>query len=225
MPTLPPTPSPVLRCVLEHGSGSDTHIRTSLYFKYSGTVPDATACATIAGAIGSRWDTNLKAYMTSSGSLANVYVTDLASSTGATNFYPIASAGTRGGNQPTVAACVIGSHKVARRYRGGKPRSYFPYGIASDVSGEAFWDSTFLGNLSTSYGTFITAVGSIVVTGTNVLTPCNVSYYHGFTVVTNPITHRARNVPTIRATPLVDDITGTSFDKRIGTQRRRIKAS
>ena len=45
----------------------------------------------------------------------------------------------------------------------------------------------------------------------------------GFTVITNPITHRARNVPTLRTTPAVDAVSGTIARLRVGTQRRRLQ--
>jgi hypothetical protein len=49
----------------------------------------------------------------------------------------------------------------------------------------------------------------------------NVSYYNGFTVVTNPTTGRARNVPTLRGTPVVDTVTGIVARVQVGSQRRR----
>jgi hypothetical protein len=48
-----------------------------------------------------------------------------------------------------------------------------------------------------------------------------VSYFLGFTVVTNPVTHRARNVPTARAVPLVEPVTSVVGSAKVASQRRR----
>jgi hypothetical protein len=193
-----------------------------LYFAYSGGAPSAADCDTIAAGIGTAWNTNLAAYLSGSGLLETVTVQDLASSSGAESTHTVSHAGTRSGNVPTLAACVIMSHHIARRYRGGKPRSYLPYLVTADLTGASVWGATPIGNLNSAWAAFITACAAVTGGSTAVGAHVNVSYFHGFTVVTNPVTHRARNVPTPRATPVVDTVTTSVARRLMGSQRRRI---
>jgi hypothetical protein len=110
---------------------------------------------------------------------------------------------------------------IARRYRGGKPKIFLPAGVAADISNTNTWGSTFLATANTDWAAFAAAVLAAGWTGAGTLTHVNVSYYTGFTVVTNPVTHRARNVPTLRGAPVVDTVISYAAEVDIASQRRR----
>jgi hypothetical protein len=57
--------------------------------------------------------------------------------------------------------------------------------------------------------------------GAGTLSHVSLSYFSGFTVITSPTTGRARNVPTVRSSPLIDPVVTLKTQTSIGTQRRR----
>lgn len=150
-----------------------------------------------------------------------VIIEDLTTSSSAVAEVDTTVTGTRGSAAVPPQSCVVTSFEIARRYRGGRPRLYWPFGVAGDMLNTGLWDSTLVSATTTGVTAFFNAglgvtEGSIT-TDTNV----NVSYYEGFTVVTNPITGRSRNVPKLRATPDVDAY-GTFVTRNyVGSQRRR----
>jgi hypothetical protein len=116
------------------------------------------------------------------------------------------------------------AHQIARRYRGGKPKSFFPWGVVTDFSSPQLWTSAFANSATGDYATFIAAVRAIAAGSTTLSNYVNVSYFSGSTVVINPVTGRARNVPTLRTGgPVVDSIVASTANTRIGSQRRRIR--
>ncbi|MBA0087123.1 MAG: hypothetical protein HRJ53_19235 [Acidobacteria bacterium Pan2503] len=121
----------------------------------------------------------------------------------------------------TANDCALVNLHIARRYRGGKPRQYWPFGVITDLNNTKNWNTSFQTAVNNAMIALNSAAIAMAWTGGNIAAPVNVSYYHGFTVVTNPITGRARNVPKLKATPDVDTITGQSCNQRVATQRRR----
>lgn len=218
MPALPLVPN-VLKASLEWSISSDTNARTGLFFEYSGTPPNNATAAALAttignafGTFGLRWDVDT--------TLLACEVVDLSSSSGGVGIHTIGNAGTL--SQPlSGASSLLVNYQLARRYRGGRPRSYLPWGDASVIGNRQTWSAGFVtacaGSLTTAFGTIIGATSG----GTTINNHANVSYYNGFTLVTNPLTGRGRNVPKLRTTPLVDTIVGFTVSTRIANQRRR----
>jgi hypothetical protein len=116
---------------------------------------------------------------------------------------------------------MLVNYVIGRRYRGGKPRSYFPWGSSQEIFTRQSWNPTFVTNVDSGLAAYFSAVIGTTVGGTTLTEHVNVSYYSGFTVVTNPVTHRARNVPTVRAVPVVDNILSFAASSRPASQRRR----
>lgn len=219
MPALPSVPN-VMKVQLLWSDASDANVRTTLFFRYSGAAPTPTDANNLAAdiygfaaAMNTDWGADTD--------LTGVEVTDLSSPTGGQGLHAQSTAGTAAGSPLAGGTCVVIGYTIARRYRGGKPRSYLPFFTSSALASRQAWiggDLTILdGHLATF---FSSVIGSS--SGTTTITDhVNVSYYDGFTVVTNPVTGRARNVPRLRTTPVVDVI--TSFGARVtpGSQRRR----
>jgi hypothetical protein len=112
---------------------------------------------------------------------------------------------------------------IDRRYRGGKPRNFYPYGTASDLQTEQTWTDTALTGFLAQSEDLYSATAGVSAGGTTLTSRVSVSYYSGFTVVTSPTTGRARNVPTKRSTPLTYAVVNTAVSPYIGSQRRRIQ--
>jgi hypothetical protein len=95
-------------------------------------------------------------------------------------------------------------------------------GVTTDLDSPQLWDGGPVTDFQSAVDGFFTDVIAGGWGGAGTLTHLNVSYYAGFTVVVDPVTGRARNLPTPRVTPLKDAITANIVRSRIGSQRRRL---
>lgn len=220
MPALPAAPG-VLKVVMPVAMASDPTALSRIFIKYTGTAPTAAQLVTFADAVSTAWNTNLASLETSQDVFGPVFVEDLSSSTGAVGTGTTTHAGTRAGVSLPDGVCVNIQFQIARRYRGGKPKIFQHFGMGADLANNGTWGSVFIGAVSTGWTAFQAAVLAAVWTGGGTLSQVNVSYFSGFTVVTNPITHRARNVPTLRGAPVIDTITGFAVEVGVASQRRR----
>lgn len=137
--------------------------------------------------------------------------TDLSIDTGAEYSVSHMWSGTNMGEALPASVAVCVSDSIARRYRGGHPRTYQMVGSAGDfVSGSVrTWQASFLANLQTAWDDFM-GLFPLTVDGM-VIQPVNVSYYE-----------TVGGVKTVRPTPVVDVIYAKICKERICTQRRRL---
>lgn len=219
MPALPSV-ADVLKVQLLWTDGADNDVYNVMYFRYSGGAPSAADAASLATAVfnaGGFFDT----VMSSDTSLTGVIVTDLSSPSSAQGEHAGNTPGTRTGGHLTGGAAVVVSYQIARRYRGGKPRNYFPFLTSADLQTRQLWATAALGNVHDQFSSFIGAVIGATGGSTTITAHVNVSYYQGSRVVTSPTTGRARNVPILRAVPQVDTINSFVVRTIPGSQRRR----
>lgn len=218
MPALPAVPN-VLRADVNWTISSDTNAMTRLFFSYAGAAPNSAACQAFALTIGDAFQTYTE-YIDVDTTLVGATVTDLSSDTGSTGTHDLNTGGTRAG-PISGASAVLVNYQIDRRYRGGKPRSYLPWGAAGDIGNRQTWAAVFISEVNTALADVFAHIIGATSGGTTIQQHVNVSYYHGFTVVTNPISGRARNVPTLRSSPRVDTIVSFAVSTRIANQRRR----
>lgn len=219
MPALPSVPN-VLRVDWQFQDGSDANVSARNFFRYSGSAPTSADCVALAATIyglqaahASVWDTFSE--------LIGTKVTDLSSPMGGIGEHSQVTVGTRPNTPlPGGAACLV-NYVIARRYRGGKPRNYFPWFVADDINPRQAWFAEAINDATNALTAYFAGVIGLVQGGTTITAHVNVSYYDGFTVVTNPITGRARNVAKLRAVPVVDDILSWTVSSRPASQRRR----
>ncbi|MFZ0169912.1 MAG: hypothetical protein WAL64_10950 [Candidatus Dormiibacterota bacterium] len=219
MPPLPDVPN-VLRVDWQWSVGSDTTITTKNFFSYSGSAPTSASCVTMAADIyalqavdDSQWGSDV--------TLIGCKVTDLSSHSGGVGEHAQSTVGGRSGIPLPASACVLVNYQIARRYRGGKPRSYFPWFTSEDIVTAQTWDSSVITAVDSALSAFFAGVAGISVGGCTITQHVNVSYYNGFTARENMGTGRWKNVPNLRATPLVDPILSFAASLRIANQRRR----
>jgi hypothetical protein len=151
-----------------------------------------------------------------------IMVTDLTSATAARGIATSSQIGTRAGLPNGAAVPALINFKVARRYRGGKPRIYFPFFVSADLTDRLTWSSEVIIEATATWEAFMSAViGVARPLGRSGRTGQR-SFYEGFTVVTDPRTARSRNVSQLRPDgPAVDRITSFSINPKLGSQRRR----
>ena len=220
MAPLPPVAN-VFQFNLVYGLGSDLTAENRLFFRWSGTSPDTAAAISLAAHVGAGWTSFWAPLFPDSTALLTVEATDLTSLSGAQGTSVIDSDGTRGSPELGAATALLVSMSLERRYRGGKPRTYWAAGLQTDLQTPQTWTSAFIAAAQTAANDFAAYVAAGASGGTALGAQVNVSYYEGFTVVTNPLTGRARNVPTRRTTPEVDNITLWTPNLHLGSQRRR----
>lgn len=220
MPALPNVAN-VVRAQLLWTQASDADVSTSLFFSYSGSAPNSSDANNLAVVLSNAFGA-IKGDWAEDTTLSGARVTDLSSASGGQGEATSSFDGTRSGDFLTASAAFVLSFAIARRYRGGKPRVYLPWGTWADLLSPTAWSSTtrtdFVSDFTSAIATFVgTTEGSCTITD-----HVNVSYYKGSTVVISPTTGRARNVPTLRDTPVVDQMTAISAPARVGSQRRRL---
>jgi hypothetical protein len=194
---------------------------TRFYTSYSGAAPTNAMLLTFDAAIAATWATNVQPLQDNQTELTQIESVDLSSATSAVDITSAAVIGTRGASELPGQVCMVISYEIARRYRGGHPRGYWPMGVQGDLQNTRLWTAAFTAEVLEAMQDFQADVFAAGWAGAGTLAQVNVSYYSGFHVVTNPITGRARNVPLVRVTPVQDPVTALTPRAYIGTQRRR----
>jgi hypothetical protein len=221
MPALPNV-NKVVRVTVQHVYANDLDVISRFFVHYSGSTPDETDILTLADNVIAAWSANLITLCSTSVALATVECVDLSSDTGAGAEAADAVEGTRSGDFLSANDCAVVGYGIRRRYRGGHPRGYWPFGVEQDLVSPQAWKVDFLADVSEGIGGFFTDVvaGGWGAAGT--LLHKNVSYYRDFNVVIDPQTGRARNVPTPRGSAVTDDVVTYLPRARVGSQRRRL---
>lgn len=220
--TMPPLPAVAnaVRVDLLWSDAADVDVSTRLHFRYSGGTPTATDCVNLAASIYTA-AAAMDAQWSGVVALTGVRVTDLSSPTGGQGEHAQSTNGTRAGAPLPGGSAVLTNYIITRRYRGGKPRSYWPWFSSDDIFTRQTWVSASVTSMNSALATFFAAVIGSSSGSTTLTDHINVSYYDGFTVVTSPTTGRARNVPKLRTTPVTDVISSFGTSVRPASQRRR----
>lgn len=218
MPALPAVAN-VLRSDVQWKVGGDLSAGTKLFWRYSGGPPNGTDATAFASTIWSNFS-SIMGLCVATVSLEGVKVTDLASNTGAVGIHAAVAPGSRPGDEGPGSLCVLTNYVINRRYRGGKPRSYWPFGVAQDLSTQQTWDSVLINAVSSALAGLFSSIIGQTQGSTSITEHVNVSYYSGFHVVTTP-SGRAKNVSNPRPVPVVDPIVSFAPSARPASQRRR----
>lgn len=215
---LPDTPCVRVRLIYNEGSPGEGGNR--FYLKYSGSAPSGANCSDLASAIAEQWNDQLATLVSTAYGLKEVDVLDIATDSGLSGQWTGSHSGSRSGNWLPDSVATNIEFNIARRYRGGKPRMFLPPPIQSDLNTQSAYTGSFVSEVQTGIDTFFLAVSEESIGSMGTLGHVNLSYYKGFTNITNS-SGRERAVPTYRATALHDDVTGYSPKTVIGSQRRR----
>lgn len=214
MPPLPAVPG-VIKLIIS-GARSDGECLNILHIGYSGGPPSAANLTSyLSGTVEPAAVTLYDANASTDYEGATIEAIDLSSDTGASASVAFSSAGSRTGDFAPVSACVVCSWDIARRYRGGHPRTYFPFGTAGtyEASSAKYWDSGFIAGVQGDVTTFSDSIAGITEGSTEFQNLVNVSYVDKNLNPTPPYR---------RTTPVVDVITGSLVKQRICSQRRRL---
>ena len=220
MSALPPVAG-ALSIQLRWDIGGDEPATTKFFEGYSAGPPDAIDVAAFATTVRESVNTNLRSLFVSSVSLIETVVTDLSADDAARGIDTTAVVGDRTGSQLTAAVSALVNYIIDRRYRGGKPRSYFPFGADDDLATMKAWDSSLQTAVDTGVTNFMASLSGVTIGSAVTSGHINISYFSGSEVVISPTTGRARNVPKQRTTPRIDPVVALAMSLVPGSQRRR----
>jgi len=220
MPTLPDVPQ-TLRCTFQWEISGDTAAIDRLFYTYTGGPPSAADCNTLASGLYTNLIGALGNQFVGDVLLLGVEVVDLTTPTSFSGAHAASTPGTRPGGALGAGTAVLMNLHITRRYRGGKPRTYWPFFADTDLLTEQLWQGGSTATLLADLNTWNTNNKALTAGTTALQNLVNVSYYHGFTAVVNPITGRTRDVPTPRAIALIDVVNSLSVNPNVASQRRR----
>jgi hypothetical protein len=139
--------------------------------------------------------------------LRSTEVVALDSLTAPSSFFSHDDPGATAGNGLPANAAMCVSWQIARRYRGGNPRTYLSGSPVGYCPGGGTFTPAATSTVENEADLFLNQINSIVLTGATQVHLCCVHYLRLHTLL----------VP-----PLVDLITGERVDSRICSQRRRV---
>jgi hypothetical protein len=114
------------------------------------------------------------------------------------------------------------NYPIKRRYRGGKPRSYYPWGTITDLAGPDKWTAAFQTEAKEHLTAWVLGSVSIASEGFHFGNPQVVSYYSGGEWKPTSSGGYVWK-PHLRAEPLVEQPTDYLINPIPGTQRTRYK--
>lgn len=221
MQALPPIPG-VVKVVLVHTIGADHNAINRLYFAFSGATPTAALLNGFASTVGTQWNAHLAALAANGTSLTSVTVLDLSSATAAQGSSGTVYAGTRGAATFDSSTCALTTWPIGRRYRGGHPRTYWPFGISTDLLNAGAWTPAFQTAVNSGVQAFIGGILSGGWTGATINNHMNIGYYHGHTWAQNQY-GAWKKIPTLLSTPNQDVLGLANCTPTPANQRRRLR--
>jgi hypothetical protein len=223
VPALPPVPGTV-KLQLHWTVGPDGNAMTVMHWGYTGSAPSASSISSWTVAINAAAALDLAPLIFSGNAYQGCTVTDIASNTGVQITAPAPTPGTRGGETLPAQCAVLLNKHIATRYRGGKPRSYVPFGQAGDLQGDENWSTTFISAVASGWANFTTALTNKTEGSTVFTSETAISYYQGYA---SPVTHPGGRVTQGSALrtggPIIYPIVSTSVNPKPATQRRRLQ--
>lgn len=216
MPALPPVPNVCKVAISGLVDGEPWAGVSHWHFvPTSGSMTNANATQ-IAGDVGNRWGAYIAGHTSNTVTLEEVVVTDLTSSTAAVGTAAPALVGGHVASLVSPAICALEHKSIARRYRGGHPRTYWPgVAVVDTVSsnGRTF-DATTLATWQTDIDDYYNGVESFVTAdpATNMASFVEVCVHY-----------RSGNLPL--AVPTWDGINSRQIEANLASQRRRLHRS
>lgn len=226
-----PSPPSVaaVRCKLDYLNADNFLAGSRFYLTYSGSPPTAANCNTLAGDIGTAWASHIAAYITNTWTLNEIDVLDLGSTSGASAVFAATAAGTASPPAPPSSVAVNVEFDIARRYRGGKPRMYFPQSTNANLANNSQWSGSFVTTFNSAVSAFFAQLNALSIGSMGTLQHSNISFFHGVDK-NQPPTGTWRGPPhpyppAYRTTPLVDVVENYSTKATVGSQKRRRTAT
>jgi hypothetical protein len=193
------------------------------HYSYTGTAPLAPDLTAIATHLQTLVVANFIPLCCNPTTYERVQLTDLASSSGAQITVSAPTPGTEAGNLLPAQVAALVNYHIGNRYRGGKPRSYYPFGNQAALNGDDAWQASFVSAVTAAANSVITGMSNFTQGGTVVTGQIAVSYYQGYNA---PVTHpggRVTQSPALRpGGPVKYAVTTATCNPMPATQRKRL---
>ena len=193
------------------GSYQGQPVVTLFYWHYNASSVDTNALATLASAYLQGWTQHLASAFHTSVNYNAAEAWDLASRTGAVGVSQSSNPGTRPGSPLTVNVALCSSWKVQYRWRGGHPRTYWPAGVAGDVTTGNQITQVLADNFQAGCENLLVMLRGLTINGQGGY-PALVRYVH---------TPAPGAPPEYFNPPLDLEITDVAVHRRLDSQRRR----
>jgi hypothetical protein len=112
----------------------NANVLSRVHVSYASAAPGSDDLNQYAENIGAEIGAHLLPLFSTQVTATEVMVTDLTSTSGARGIAPSRQVGTRPGLPNGAAVAALINFRVARRYRGGKPRVYVPFFVSADLT-------------------------------------------------------------------------------------------
>jgi hypothetical protein len=215
------TPSFILKFNFVHTLGTSQKVGTAQYYSYSGGRPLQADVVAFAGDASTAWNAHCASLFTSNGLLSQVTCQDIYDTTGQFGISNASHAGGRAGSQPTTFACANVGYQITQHYRGGKPKGFWPFGIASDTTNDSDWVGAFVTAVNSGVAALAAAIDGATSGAITVGPQQAVSFFSGSQA--NPDTSKwaPRNSPKPRSSAVIYPVQGWATSAKIASQRRR----
>ena len=220
---MPPLPyvADVARVDIQWQVGADNHALTRLHAGYSGAAPNAAACNVSAQAIYGVVHDHFLPIMYTGNTLCGVEVRDLSGEDAESGSYQALHGGSASGTPLPAEVAVLANYRIARHYRGGKPRSYFPLFTASDLDNPSSWKASSIAPALAAVEALLADLGTAEVGGVPLDGAVSLSYVQGYDTPRPRSNGHLLYPPKYRDTPKIDPITGVSINGTPSVQRSR----
>lgn len=219
MGPLPPVPG-VIKITLKYDVGTDHNVLNRLFHSFTGGPATQTDIDAFASHVRSSFAANMVSVMNSNISLVETDAEDLSTTSGVLGVDLTAVPGTLSGAANPAATSVVISRQIARRFRGGHSRIYFPGATNNELTNPETWTSAYVAGVLADFIAFSTDIDTFTSSSLNAVEPVVVSYFLGHTNVLYPSGYY-RAIPTARSSPLVSPVTSYRVNQSVGSQRRR----
>lgn len=174
----------------------------------------------LATAVNARFTSGMMALFANNVRFIQVEAIDLSDTTLRISQTPVANTpGTTPNPSPTLAACILVSHRIPDRFRGGHPRTYLPPSGTANTGDGDNWAQGFISTAQTSWDTFkngvVTDIGAAGITTGTLTVP---RYTYSYTADANKHKFIKERVAFIGARSVTASVVST----KIATQRRRM---
>jgi hypothetical protein len=221
MAALQPVPG-CTRMRFEHAIGTDVDVGTHIFLN-TVQVPTQAHLDSVVNAAHASYAASCAGLLHNQARLTLVSATDLSDPAGPFSENAVEVAGTRAGAPHPANACALMTIPIERRYRGGKPRAYWPWGSQADVATPQTWSTAFLDACLVGWNDLITAILTDLRAWASASQMCSISYFSGRSWVPDHLGNYHR-IPTPRPVPKVDFLKSDPFFAPvIGSQRGRLR--
>jgi hypothetical protein len=187
--------------------GATHNASSHLFTHYTGTPPSTADLTTYANLIASSYSAHMISKIPNNVVLSEIECLDLGNPGTIAGVAPISIPGTFPTTAMTAETAVLINFTIARRYRGGKPRVYWPAGTSADLASPVAWQGTFISGFESAFTAFLTALAPDPTPPPAVDHLVNVSYF---------------SAHVLRPTPVVDQVLSWAVNPIPGSQRRRM---